>query len=145
MIIAPNHTSFTVSDMDRSLAFYRDLLGFELVNDRLATSDFAGKMSGIPGAELRVVYVQAAGYRLELIQYLKAEGEPMDPRTNRPGSAHLCFNVDNVDETYALLTSHGVKAKAPPMVIPGGPNQNGRGFYFTDPDGFTIEFIQPPA
>lgn len=143
MIIAPNHTSFTVGDMARSLAFYRDLLGMEVISDRIAKPQFAAVMTGIPGAELRVVYVQAAGYKLELIQYLAAQGEPLQPRTNRPGSAHLCFSVDDVDRAYADLTSKGVKVQAPPQVIPGGPNKDGRGIYFLDPDGLTIEFIQP--
>ncbi|MCL5108781.1 MAG: VOC family protein [Chloroflexi bacterium] len=143
MIIAPNHTSFTVSDMDRSLAFFRDLLGMELISDRIAGPEFAGKVTGIPGAELRVVYVQAAGYKLELIQYLKQQGEKLEPRTNRPGAVHLCFSVDDVDATYAGLVARGVKVQAPPQVIPGGPNKDGRGIYCLDPDGITLEFIQP--
>jgi lactoylglutathione lyase len=145
VIIAPNHTSFTVGDMDRSLAFYRDLLGMEVISDRIAKPEFAAVVTGIPGAELRVVYVQAAGYYLELIQYLAAQGEPLQPQTNRPGSAHLCFGVDDVDRAYSKLVGSGVKVQAPPQVIPGGPNKNGRGIYFLDPDGLTIEFIQQAA
>ena len=145
MITAPNHTSFTVSDMDRSLAFYRGLLAMELISDRIAKPEFASVVTGIPGAELRVVYVQAASYKLELIQYLAAQGEPIQPRTNRPGAAHLCFSVDDIDKAYADLTAQGVRVQSPPQLIPGGPNKDGRGIYFLDPDGFTIEFIQPAA
>lgn len=145
MIISPNHTSFTVSDMERSLAFYRDLLGFEVVSERVSGAEFASKITGIPGAELKVVYVRAGGYFLELIQYLAAEGERIEPRTNRPGSAHLCFNVDDIDKAYAKLVAHGVKVQHEPVEVGGGPNKGGRAMYFLDPDGFTIEFIQPPA
>lgn len=144
-ITSPNHTSFTVSNMERSLAFYRDLLGMEVISDRIAPAEFAEKITGIPGAELRVVYVQAGGYKLELIQYLKSQGERIDPRTNRPGSVHLGFNVDDVDQAYAELTAHGVKVQSPPMLVGGGPNKGGRGLYFVDPDGITLEFTQPPA
>lgn len=145
MIIAPNHTSVTVSDMDRSLAFYRDLLGMEVISERIAPVEFASKITGIPGAELKVVYLQAGGYKLELIQYLAGQGEKIDPRTNRPGSAHLCFSVDDVDGEYERLSKAGILFRSPPQVVGGGPNKGGRGVYFVDPDGFTIEFIQPAS
>ncbi len=145
MIVAPNHTSFTVSDMDRSVAFYRDLLGMEVISERTAPAEFASKVTGIPGAELKIVYLQAGGYKLELIQYLKSVGERIDPRTNRPGSAHLAFNVDDIDRAYAELSAKGVKFQSEPQLVGGGPNKGARAVYFVDPDGFTIEFIQPPA
>jgi lactoylglutathione lyase len=143
LIVSPNHTSFTVSDMDRSLAFYRDILGMEVISERTAGVDFASKVTGIPGASLRVVYVESGGYKLELIQYLTAAGERIDPKTNKPGSAHLCFNVDNIDEAYRDLQAKGVKFQSEPVTVGGGPNKGAKAVYFLDPDGFTLEFIQP--
>lgn len=145
MIISPNHTSITVADMDRSLAFYRDLLGFEAISERFAPAAFASVVTGIPGAELKVVYVQAGGYRIELIQYLASQGEKIDPATNRPGSCHIAFNVDNLDEMVGRLRAEGVRFRSEPVTVGGGPNKDGRAVYFLDPDGVTLEFIQPPT
>ncbi|MDA8218962.1 MAG: VOC family protein [Dehalococcoidales bacterium] len=145
MKLTPNHTSFTVGDMDRSIAFYRDLLGMELISDRVAGPEFAAKVTGIPGAALRVVYLEAIGYKLELIQYTAGQGERIDPKTNRPGSAHLCFNVEDIRRAYADLKAKGVRIQGEPMVVGGGPNKDGLTIYMLDPDGITIELIQPPA
>lgn len=130
--------------MDRSLAFYRDLLGMKVISERIAPVDFASKVTGIPGASMKVVYVEAGGYKLELIQYLTAQGEKVDPKTNRPGVAHLCFNVDDIMKAYQELSAKGVKFQSEPVEVGGGPNKGGKAVYFLDPDGITIEFIQPP-
>ncbi|MHB1006075.1 MAG: VOC family protein [Chloroflexota bacterium] len=145
MIVSPNHTSITVADMDRSLAFYRDLLGFEVISERFAPAEFASIVTGIAGASLKVVYVQAGGYRIELIQYVTAQGNILEPNTNRPGSCHIAFNVDDVQSMVGALKQKGIRFKSEPVTVGGGPNKGGRAVYFLDPDGVTLEFIQPPA
>ena len=81
MITGVNHTSFTVSDVERSIAFYRDLLGMELLS--LAERDpiFSERVTAIPGAHLKVAYLKAPdGHRLELIEYLSPKGKSSIPR-----------------------------------------------------------------
>ena len=68
MITSVNHTSFTVSDLDRSIFFYRDLLGMDLISLAGRDPAFVEKITGIPGANVKVAYLQAPGHRLELIQ-----------------------------------------------------------------------------
>ncbi len=144
IITGPNHTSFTVSDMDASVAFYRDLLGMEVISEREELPEFASRITGIPGAHLKITYLQApGGYWLELIQYLSPPGQKLDVRTHNVGSAHLAFNVGDVDRAYAELSARGVHMKSAPTLIERGPNRGGRGLYLADPDGITIELIQP--
>ncbi len=145
MIVSPNHTSITVADMERSIAFYREKLGFSIVNERIAPADFASVITGIRGAELKVVYIEAGGYRIELIQYLQSAGEPTDVSTNRPGSCHIAFNVDDLNAMYEDLVAQGVAFKSPPVTVTGGPNKGNLGIYLTDPDGVVIELIQQVA
>jgi len=144
MILRTNHTSFTVSDLDRSIAFYRDLLGFELIS--LATRDpaFSSKITGIAGAHLKVAYLQAPGHRIELIQYLSPPGKKLDLSTHNIGCGHLAFDVDDLRPIYERLKSKGVLFKSEPVEIPAGPNRGGMAVYCTDPDGVTIELIQAP-
>ncbi|MDP3039641.1 MAG: VOC family protein [Deltaproteobacteria bacterium] len=145
MIINVNHTSFTVSDLDRSISFYRNLLGLELISLTGRDPAFSEKVTGIPGANLKIAYLQAPGHRLELIQYLSPSGEKLDCRTNNIGSAHLAFNVDNLPALYADLKAKGVQFKSEPLEVPAGPNKGTMAVYFTDPDGITLEFLQAPV
>ncbi len=145
MIINVNHTSFTVSDLDRSISFYRNFLGLELISLTGRDPAFSEKVTGIPGANLKIAYLQAPGHRLELIQYLSPSGEKLDCRTNNIGSAHLAFNVDNLPALYADLKAKGVQFKSEPLEVPAGPNKGTMAVYFTDPDGITLEFLQAPV
>jgi len=146
MIASVNHTSFTVSHLERSISFYRDLLGMELISLAGRDPAFAEKVTGIPGANLKVAYLQApGGHRLELIQYFSPLGKKLDLQTNNVGCAHLAFNVDDLAEMYAALKAKGVQFKSPPQEVPAGPNKGTLTVYLTDPDGITLELLQAPV
>ena len=143
MIVSVNHTSFTVADMDRSITFYRDNFGMKVISDRIALPEFASRITGIPGAKLRVVYMEVVGYWLEFVQYLEQQGPAIDPRTNSPGAVHFCFDVDDIDRDVAALRARGVPVRtAEPVLIGGGANKGGRNIFLSDPDGITIELLQ---
>ncbi len=143
MILATNHTSFTVSDVERSAAFYRDLLGFKLLSLAERPPGFAEIATGIPGAHLKVAYLEVpGGHRLELIQYLNPPGVKLDTRTHNVGSAHLGLNVDDLRRVYREFKAKGVHFKGEPIEIPAGPNKGNFMVYMLDPDDFTLELIQ---
>lgn len=144
MYTSVNHTSFTVSDLDRAIAFYTDALGMKLLNVSERDPSFSQQVTGIPGAHLRIAYVEAAGYRIELIQYLSPAGTELDTRTCNVGSAHIAFNVDDLQGMYDTMTAKGVRFVSPPCTVPSGPNQGGKAVYLEDPDNNTLEFIEPP-
>lgn len=143
MYTSVNHTSFTVSDLDRSIQFYTEALGMRLLSISERDVAFSEQVTGIPGAHLRIAYVEAAGYRIELIQYLAPPGEKIDTRTCNVGSAHIAFNVDNLQRMVDEMSATGVKFISPPRTIPLGPNQGGKAVYLEDPDNNTLELIEP--
>ncbi|ETW99245.1 MAG: hypothetical protein ETSY1_15700 [Candidatus Entotheonella factor] len=143
MYTSVNHTSFTVSDVDRSVTFYTDALGMKLLNISERDSEFSEQVTGIPGAHLKIAYVEAANYRIELIQYLAPAAEKIDTRTCNVGSAHVAFNVDDLQGMYEEMSGKGVKFISEPCTIPAGPNKGGKVVYLEDPDSNTLEFIQP--
>ena len=145
MITSVNHTSFTVSDLDRSIAFYRDLLGMELMSLAGRDPAFVEKVTGIPGANLKVAYLQAPGHRMELIQYFSPPGKKLELQTNNVGCAHLAFNVDDLPKMYVEMKAKGVHFKSAPQEVSAGPNKGTLTVYFTDPDGITLEFLQTPV
>jgi catechol 2,3-dioxygenase-like lactoylglutathione lyase family enzyme len=139
------HTGITVADLDRSLAFWNGALGFEILFRVEADGAFAETATGVPGAELRLAMLDAQGHNIELIEYVApAERHVMKPRPCDVGSWHVAFMVDDLDEVLSVLESHGFRAVNSPAVIESGPRTGGKAVYTHDPDGTTIELIQPP-
>ena len=141
-----HHAGITVSDLERSVAFYRDLLGLEVLMVFERTTEDIGRIVGYPGARLRIAFLQVPGdsARLELLQYVAPEGTPLKPETNQPGAGHVCFEVDDVRALHERLVAAGTHARASaPVEITQGPNRGVVALYYRDPDGYTVELFQP--
>lgn len=145
-VLATNHTSFTVSDLDRSVAFYRDVLGFEVTSKAPRNPDIVSRVTGIPGTEMMIAYVRGPDHSLELIQYLgpregrgRVRSLPCDV-----GFAHIAFDVDDMDAAVAAAAASGVTVIGEVATIDQGPNTGGKVAYLRDWDGVTVEFIQKP-
>ncbi len=142
-LIATNHTSFTVSDLGRSIAFYRDGFGFQVVSHAPRDPTLVSHITGVEGADVVTAYLRGPGHMLELIEYKapaargKVEARPCDT-----GFAHIAFDVDNVEEAMKQAVRHGATAVAAPCEINAGPNKGRRIVYVRDWDGVTIEFIE---
>ena len=144
-ITGTNHTSFTVSDLDRCINYFCGVLGFELLNRSPRDPGFIERVVAIPGADIEVAYIQAPGHRLELILYRGPDGRrQVVSRPCDSGFAHVAFDVDDIDAVVAASKKAGVMPLAEPQDLDRGPNKGGRVVYTRDPDGITIEFIQPP-
>jgi len=145
-VLATHHTSFTVSDLERSIALFRDGLGLEVTSKGPRDPALAARVTGVPGAELLVAYLRGPGHSIELIQYLgPAEGRGrVEARPCDVGFAHLAYDVDDLDAALAALAAHGACPAGEVVVIDQGPNAGARLVYVRDPDGITIELIERP-
>ena len=144
------HTGLTVSDLDRSIAFYRDLLGLELVTQWDSAQPYLRTIVGFPDAELRIALLRVpkagvgiSGHHLELLEYRTPRGARGDPRTCNPGNAHVSFMVEDLDAAYAELSAKGVRFKSRPVEISHGRNRGAKAVYLLDPDDITLELVQP--
>jgi len=148
-LIDIHHLGLTVSDIERSIEFYRDILGMELIRRRPSvTADYVSQQTGYDNVELNVASFQispGSKQSLEVVQYMNHAGEPYKPATNQAGSSHLCLLVNDLKTCYADLREKGVHFKSEPVTITAGPNEGGLVVYFADPDGYTLELFQPPA
>ena len=140
----PHHTGIQVADLERSVAFYRDILGFELVFAWNPRADYIRTMVGYPDVDLHaaVLRMPNSDYFLEILEYRDVEKTPVDTRTANPGTAHIAFFTDDCDGLYAELTAKGVRSVSAPVTPTIGPNKGGRAVYMIDPDGIRVEFIQ---
>lgn len=142
-VLATNHTSFTVSDLDRTIAFFTEALGFEMLNRAPRDPKLVASITGIAGADIEVAYIQGPGHRLELIQYHgPADRGRVECRPCDAGFAHLAYDVDDMDAAVDAAAAHQVLPIGDITVIDKGPNAGRKVVYLRDPDGVTIEFIE---
>jgi catechol 2,3-dioxygenase-like lactoylglutathione lyase family enzyme len=144
-IIATDHTGITVTNLERSVAFWQDVLGFELSHRAHHTGDLASEVTGVPGAEISLTVLKAPGHRIELLEYhAPPDRKRADLRPCDVGSVHVALTVDNLDAVLSAIAASGWKAVGKPQTLKTGPNAGKRVVYVRDPDGTTIEFMQPP-
>ena len=146
MIESIHHCALVVSNLDRSIAFYRDVIGMSLQSIAEGQGEANATVQGIPNAHLRVAFLRLGDMRLEIFQYLNPKGRKTIPRRWNVGAAHLCFTVDNIQKTYEELLDKGVSFVSKPRVV--AERRSGRvvrAVYFTDPDEYTLELLEPSS
>jgi catechol 2,3-dioxygenase-like lactoylglutathione lyase family enzyme len=144
-ISAADHTGITVANLERSLAFWRDVLGFELSHRPHQTGELASEITGVSGAEISIAVLKGYGHKIELLQYLlPPDRKHVDLRPCDVGSVHVALLVDDLDAVLDTIAASGWKAAGKPQTLKSGPNSGKRVVYVRDPDGTTIEFMQPP-
>ena len=146
-IIAADHTGITVSNLERSLAFWRDTLGFEFSHSAHQTGERPEQITGVKGAELKLAVVKTpSGHKIELLEYLApADRRHVDLRPCDVGHVHVALTVDDLDAILKKIAESDWKAAGKPQTLTSGPNAGKRVVYVRDPDGTTIEFMQLPA
>jgi len=145
--LSANHVGLTVSNLERSIAFYRDVLGFNVAYERgEVTAEYMPRLVGIPGARLKIAGLDIPGLHLDLIEYMEPKGATLSAGpTSDVGNLHVGFTVDDLWAAYRRLSAAGVQFKSEPVSPTTGPNKGGWAIYFVDPDGITLEMIQRPA
>lgn len=149
-----DHLNLVVADLDRSLAFYTELLGFRQTQRTVLEGEWIGRIVGLPNARAEVAFIepssQAEGApRIELLQYLSPEGLALKANSvaNTHGLRHIALRVEDIEAMKAHLESHGVTFFGEPVVVPDGIIKRAGGVkktlvYFLDPDGVILELAQ---
>lgn len=144
-IIKCHHHGFTVSDAERSVTFYRDLLGLELVrvSDRRDLPSY-DRMLGHDNVVLKIAILRhpVNDFILELVEYKNPVGRKRELDNPFIGSSHLAFEVDDVDVVYELFQDTGYGAINPPVDVERDGIAVARAMYGLDPDGISIEIFQ---
>ncbi|MFJ6392843.1 VOC family protein [Streptomyces sp. NPDC091972] len=144
----PAHVGISVSDLDASVAFYQALTGREPVAQGTMDSVPFGGSQGLSNAKLRYATINIEGLGIDLIQFQDPVGERTDGKANRPGSMHLCFQVDDFEAVYQRMREAGYEFLGDQYTfLAGEVTPEGalgtRVAYFNDPDGTNLEIIQP--
>jgi catechol 2,3-dioxygenase-like lactoylglutathione lyase family enzyme len=142
MIRSIHHAAFTVSNLERSIAFYRDILGMKVLWDSVqAGVPFEGpecdRITGCPGTEQHIVYMGIGGGILELVEYTPTGKIVNNHKSSDIGASHICLKTDDIKALYEKLLANLVVVHCPPQ------NRGGLSvFYFRDPDGIILEAVE---
>lgn len=139
------HTSFTVTDMEASLAFWTGPLGFRLVTRGPWESDALGRVVGVPGVKMDIAILEGYGHGIELIACSAPKAETLDVQPHKPLASHLAFEVDDIKETTAVLLDAGASLQGKIEYLDDDPSDAGWAIYLRDPNGIIIELIQAAA
>jgi catechol 2,3-dioxygenase-like lactoylglutathione lyase family enzyme len=135
------HTGIVVSDMERSLKFYRDLLGLKVSVDFCEKGNYIDNVVGLQDTELRMVKLTTDdGSMIELMQFLSHPVEsPLKNKIYDLGCSHVAFTVDDLDKEYQKLMDNGISFNCSPIISPDG---YAKVTYCHDPDGISIELVE---
>jgi len=145
MITGFNHTSFTVPDLDRAVTFWTEQLGFRAASVSERSGDWQGRVTGVPGARLRVAHLFGHGHHMEFIQYLSGTDASRRFEPNMAGAAHVCLEVADIHATARRLLAAGATAQGEMVEISSGVASGGWAGYIRDPNGILIELYEVPA
>lgn len=145
-----DHAGITVRDLDRSIAFYTDLLGLEVVSRFSNEDTLRGQLMGLPGVvRLDIAFLAPPGApqgsaRLELLQVTPAPPPIADPANTQAGGVHVCLETEDMLSTVDRLRAEGVPFIGDPIRLSDG-DKPGYLVYLVDPDGVRIELIEWPV
>ncbi|WP_104900562.1 VOC family protein [Nostoc sp. 'Peltigera membranacea cyanobiont' N6] len=140
----------TVTSCNRSVDFYTQALGFELVSDITVEGQDYSDLQGITEAKIRIVTLQLGDELIELMEYLNIKGKPIpkDSQSNDIWFQHFAIVVSDMDRAYAQVCSFSIEpiSVAPQTILSDNETSGGvRAFKFKDPDGHDLELIWFPA
>lgn len=142
MIQKIHHTAISTPDLERSIAFYRDLFGFEVVLEMAwpVGSKLSDTIMAIEGSAANAVMLRRGDSMIEVFQFSSPDVRAQD--TERPvcdhGITHICFLVDDIRGEYARLSEAGMRFHCPPQDVGQGAAYT----YGRDPDGNVIELLE---
>jgi len=141
----------TVSDLDRSVEFYSEVLQFQKVSETEVDGESYEHLTGVFGLRMRIARMRLGEEYIELTEFLAPRGKPapVDARSNDRWFQHIAIIVSDMDAAYQRLRRHKVQYASPsPQLLPAWNKNAGgiRAFYFRDPDGHPVEILWfPPS
>ncbi|MFC4447499.1 VOC family protein [Halorussus aquaticus] len=137
--VSAHHFGVTVTDLDRAVEFYREVLGLDVLDRFTVSGEAFSEGVGVEGATGDFAHLDAGSARVELVEY-EPEDEGTDPDTepvNRPGAKHLGLSVENLDRFYEELPTD-VETLSEPRTTESGT----RILFLRDPEDNLVELIE---
>ena len=142
MITGFDHTSFTVTDMQKSVRFWTEQLGFKAASVSPREGKWQEEVTGVAGASLMVAHLYGHGHHIEFIQYLDGAAKGDAPTPALVGAAHVALETDDIETTWETLIRAGATAQGKIALVTTGAVAGVKAGYIRDPNGILIELVQ---
>ena len=142
------HIGLTVSDIDRSIAFYRDILGLQFKAEIVMEGPETDALFQMKNCKCRVAYLNGSddimAPDIELIQFVDHQANKDQASLNKTSISEICFKVKDLDKVYAHLVENGVDCLSKPQAFDFTPYgfSKSKAIYFRDPDGIILELME---
>jgi tRNA(Arg) A34 adenosine deaminase TadA/catechol 2,3-dioxygenase-like lactoylglutathione lyase family enzyme len=143
-----HHLSFTVTDLERTVDFYQNVLGMRLVGRKhrqaadLGAALFGDGAPEDSGAEILIADMELGGTRVEFIQYVEPATKPYPGDPSVAGSAHIAILTQDIESEFRRLQAAGVRFHTPVRIVRDRGRPLWRWCYFRDPDGICVELVE---
>jgi len=145
-----DHLNLVVRDLNATVRFYCDLLGFRETNRATLQGDWIDAVAGLHGITADVVFLELpdGGPRIEVLQYLTPTGQnlPANSLANTYGLRHFALRITDMTGTVARLRAAGIQFVSDPVEVPAGILKGSKVHktlcYFHDPDGVLLELAE---
>ncbi|MCI5774239.1 MAG: VOC family protein [Erysipelotrichaceae bacterium] len=141
------HIGLSVSDMEQSIAFYRDILGLKLVERMIMDGENTDLLFAKKNMRAELAYLNAGDDKnppIELICFMDDPVEKRQANLHETSISEVCFYTDDIDKEYARLKSLGVEFISSPQTFELGHTKS-KAVYFKDPDGIILELMEVVA
>jgi len=134
------HTGITCNDLKKSLEFYRDYLGLEVIQDFWDNSSYINEITGIKDANIHMIKLKADdGTIIELVDYVTHPTNLIEHKIHNVGICHLALQVYDIEKAYDFLSKKGIKFLSKPILSSEGI---AKVCFCMDPNNIRIELVQ---
>ena len=139
-VIGYRHTGIIVHDMEKSLKFYKEHLGLEIIQEFTDDSSYINEITNIKNGCAHFIKLKMLdGSVLELLEYPTHRTEPHKLSILNVGIAHIALRVYSADEMYKYLVDNGIKVLSKPVLSSEGI---AKVFFCIDPNGLRVELVE---
>lgn len=141
MITGISHVGISVANLERSIAFYRDLLGMRLIQEVPMRGANYDAIMGLKGTEGRIAVLRTGDLEIELLEFKRPPSRPVEPgrHVSDQGISHFAIHVEDIAGLYVRLETAGVHVHSALVHFPSCATT---AVYFCDPDGNFIEMLE---
>lgn len=134
------HTGIICKDIEKSLQFYRDFLGLEVIQDFWDDSEYINEITGMEGANVHMIKLKVDdGTVVELLDYVTHPTELIEQQVYNAGACHIAFQVHNLENAYFELMEKGVRFLSKPVL---SSERIAKVCFCLDPNNTRIELVE---
>ncbi len=137
---AIRHVGIVISNLDKALYFYRDILGLEIEREMIESGKYIDNLSALKGVRVKTIKMSADnGNLIELLYYGSHPRKSINRDICDIGYSHIAFTVESLHYEYKRLKEKGIEFNCIPQISPDG---KAKVVFFRDPEGNLIELVE---